>query len=67
MRNDSLVKLTDEQLIEMAEAINSESPGLSVITKDHCIKIFNSDTLVQYIGLGTLLSYELSLRLKEKL
>jgi hypothetical protein len=66
-RNESLVQLTDEQLIEMAEAINSEAPGLNAITKDLCIKIFNSDTLVQYIGLGALLSLELSQRLKEKL
>jgi len=66
-RNESLAKLTDAELIEMAEAINSEAPGLSAITKDHCIKIFNSDSLVQYIGLGALLSLELSQRLKEKL
>lgn len=66
-RNESLAELTDQELIEMAEAINSETPGLSAITKDHCIKIFNNDTLVQYIGLGALLSYELSVRLKNKL
>ena len=66
-RNEALSQLTDEQLIEMAEAINSEAPGLSAITKDHCIQIFNSDTLIQYIGLGALLSLELSFRLKQKI
>lgn len=67
MRNQVLAQLTNEQLIEMAEAINSESPGLSAITRDHCIQIFNGDNLVQYIGLGSLLSLELAHRLKEKL
>jgi hypothetical protein len=67
MRNAILALLTNEQLIEMAEAINSEAPGLSPITKTYCIQIFNGDTLVQYIGLGSLLSFELAHRLKEKL
>jgi len=67
MRNELLAQLMTEDLIKIAEAINTAHPGSCKKTKDVCLSIFNDDKVVNYLGLGALLSFELAHRLKEKL
>ena len=63
-QNKILANLSDEQLVELAEVVNSDYPGQNELARTVCEQIFQQITLTCFIGLGCLVAYELSIRFR---
>jgi hypothetical protein len=68
MNNLLIQSLTDDQLIEVAEACNSEYPGTNELTEKLSTELFpmQKKNTIGYIGLGCLVAGELAKRFKNK-
>ncbi len=65
-RHPVLSKLTDEELIEVAAAVNSTYPGQNELAKKICTKVFfgKSPTISLYVGMSCALALEIAIRFK---